>query len=142
MIVHTRKLAGHVAILVLSLGAPATAYSDESHLIVSLVHLITRPSDYQGKIVTVQGYLSEGMRLYLTEDHARIADSPSSVAIEALPELMRCSEAYVHLSGRFDLRKDEYGIVKVLEVSRWVDPQNRTLDKAPLSTCWKQEAEE
>lgn len=55
---------------------------------------------------------------------------------------MKRYEAYVHVSGRFDLRKDEYGIWKVLEVSRWVDPESRTLDKAWLSTCWKREGEE
>jgi hypothetical protein len=92
-------------------------------------------------IVTVQGYLLGGT-LYLTEDHARIADSPSSIAVEARPELMKCSEAYVHLSGRFDLRKDEYGIWKVLEASRWVDSESRTLGKAPLLPCWKREGME
>jgi hypothetical protein len=138
---HTRKIAAHLAVLALFLGVPAaTACAGKpDHLIVSMVDLLTRPSDFEGKIVTVQGYLSL-MRLYLTRDHAEISDSPSSIPVRGpAPELAKCSDAYVHVVGWFGLGDDGYGIVKALEVSRWADPRSRSMDKAWLSTCWKRE---
>lgn len=140
----TNTIAASLSILVILLSlAPATVRAGEpEHRIVSMLDLLTRPAEFEGKIVAVQGYLPEGMRLYLTKDHAAIADSPSSIAVEALPQLMGCIDAYVHVSGLFGLRNDEYGIVKVLEVSRWADPGSRSMNKPWLSTCWKRPDEE
>lgn len=142
--IHTRKIAVHLAVLVVALGFATTAAQagEPDHRIVSMVDLLTRPSDFDGKIVTVQGYLSL-MRLYMTRDHAEISDAPSSIPVRGpAPELAKCSDAYVHVVGWFGLRDGEYGIVKTLEVSRWVDPQSRSVGKAWLSTCWKREGEE
>lgn len=143
---RTRQIAAHLAALVLLLGASlATGGAEEpEQRIVSMVQLLARPSDLEGKIVLVRGYLEAGfgMRLYLTKDHAKIADSASSIPIESPgPEMMECAGAYVAVNGVFGLR-DEYGIVKTLEVSRWVDPSDRSVDKAWVSTCWKREGEE
>jgi hypothetical protein len=134
---RTRKIAAHLAVLVLLLGVSAVTEGagEPEQRIVSMVHLLARPSDLDGKIVLVRGYLI-GMRLYLTKDHAKIADSASSIPIESPgPEMMKCGDAYVAVNGVFGLR-DEYGIVKTLEVARWSD------GPVPVSTCWKREGEE
>ena len=138
---HPSKITAHVTILVLFLGVAAvTMRADEpKHRIVSLVHLLTRPSDLEGRIVLVQGYLRAGigLRLYLTKDHAKVSDSASSILVEAPgPELMQCADAYVSVNGLFGLRNDEYGIVKTLDIARWSD------GPVPLSTCWKREGKE
>ena len=134
------KAAAFLVILVLFLGAATvTRPADEPrHLIVSLVQLLARPSDLEGEIVLVRGYLRAGfgMRLYLTKDHANIADTASSIAVEGPePELMKCGDAYVAVNGLFGIRDGQYGIVKTLEVVRWSDGPVRA------STCWKRKIE-
>lgn len=144
---RTRKIAARLVVLVLFLGVATTVGSEgePGHHIVSMVHLLSRPSDFDGKIVFVRGYLKTGFgaRLYLTNDHAKISDTASSIPVEVpAPELMECADAFVAVDGWFGLRDGEYQIVKTLEISRWVDPQSRTVDKAWVSTCWKREGEE
>lgn len=130
------------AVLFLVLPRAAACAGEPDHRIVSMVDLLARPSDFEGKIVTVQGYLSL-MRLYLTRDHAEISDAPSSIPVRGpAPELAKCSDAYVHVVGWFGLRDGEYAIVKALEVSRWTDRKSRRMGEAPLAPCWKQEGEE
>lgn len=142
---HALKIAPCLVALVLFLvlPRPAACAGEPDHRIVSMVDLLTRPSDFEGKVVTVQGYLSL-MRLYLTRDHAEISDSPSSIPVRGpAPELAECSDAYVHVVGWFGLGDDGYGIVKALEISRWADRGSRSMGKAwLLSTCWKREGEE
>jgi hypothetical protein len=135
------RIAAYLAISTLFLGVSATPGPAEQqpHRIVSLVHLLTRPSDLEGEIVLVRGYLRSGfgMRLYLTKDHASIADTASSIAIEEPePELMKCGDAYVAVNGLFGIRDGQYGIVKTLEIVRWSDGPVRA------STCWKRKIEE
>lgn len=139
------RTVAHVAILLFFLGVSATTLRAEepAHRVVSLVELLTRPRDFEGEIVLVQGYLTSRMRLYLTKDHAEIADSPSSILVEATgPGLMKCADAYVAVNGVFGRRDNQYAIVKTLEISRWADPRSRGMDKAWVSICWKREAEE
>jgi hypothetical protein len=103
-----------------------------------MVQLLSHPSEFEGKVILVKGYLKAGfgMRLYLTKEHANMADSASSIPVEApRPELMKCADAYVAVNGVFGHR-DEYGIVKTLEGVRWSD------GSVPAATCWKRGDEE
>lgn len=135
----TRRIAVYLAFLVLLVAVPvgSACAGEPDQRIVSMVQLLSRPAEFEGKVVLVKGYLKAGfgMRLYLTKEHANMADSASSIPVETPgPELMKCVDSYVAVSGVFGLR-DEYGIVKTLEVVRWSD------GSVPAAACWTRDEE-
>ena len=105
--------------------------------IVSLVQLLTQPLEFHNRVVRVSGFLAMGfdLRLYLTGDHAKISDVPSSVRIEVPSEqLPKCAGSYVTLEGLVKVPSGSGPeIVKTMMVDRW------SSGKVPLSTCWKRE---
>ena len=119
---------------------------NEGSLSVSMVSLIASPNKYDGKRITVEGYLegSIGFRLYLTKEHAMINDSSSSVSLvnldfkdTAISEY--CTGNYAVVKGR--LKKLPNVPLFVKDVRFFIiDDLEKILmydDELRISRCWE-----
>jgi hypothetical protein len=104
---------------------------EPADVVVSMVGLLTNPEKAEGQVVQVAGYLQHdaGLQLYLTRDHAEIADAMSSIRVQ-MPDasIVHCAGAYAIVVGRFG--RSEFGGFEILEtwrVSRF-EPE--------LKRCW------
>lgn len=126
-----------LAIVLLLSYVPSLATADEAESrvsIVSMVQLLARPSDFDGRVVRVAGYLAVGfgLRLYLTRDHASIADSASALSVsEPTEQLARCAGAYVTVMGTARATgPNTIEFAEIRQIDRWAD------DPVRFSTCW------
>ena len=91
---------------------------------VSLVQLLVTPEKYDGKDITVIGYLKHTitLQLYLTRDHANMLDKRSSITIldnTSDGSLLQssCAPSYVQIRGTFKrIKYSMYVIYDVKEV--------------------------
>lgn len=83
---------------------PGPAFATTVFEPVSMVELLANRKDYLTKHIVVAGYLSQGMNLYLTKDHANMHDKWSSIVIGDTPEMeiwkSKCLNSYVEIRGR------------------------------------------
>ncbi|MCW8128530.1 hypothetical protein [Microbulbifer halophilus] len=82
---------------------------EEPELLVPMSALLGDPEKFAGKRVVVVGFLGRGSDLYLTEEHAKIDDTSSSLLL-SLSENERmktnkspCKNKYVEVVGIFGL---------------------------------------
>ena len=86
-----------------ALALSACSATNEFHY-VSMSALLAVPEKYIGKKVETVGFLHEtNYRIYMTEDHARVNDNPSSLFIDfsRLDENTSCRGKYVAVRGMF-----------------------------------------
>jgi hypothetical protein len=113
---------------------PVISSSLDRPAMVSIVHLLTSPERYVNQRIAVTGYFGRDRRLFMTEDHAKISDTLSSIGVSDTDEgdLWRssCLESYMRIAGKFVQMEPtpySYGIVQVEEV---YDPVKREI-------CWE-----
>ena len=112
--------------------SPHSSNAEEpADIVVSMVALLANPAEAEGRVIQVSGYLQHdvGLKLYLTRDHAEIADAVSAIAVQ-MPDasVVACAGAYAMVVGKFG--RSEFGGYEILEtwrISRW-DPE--------LERCW------
>ena len=111
----------------------------------SILHLITRPQDFDGMRLHTAGYLAKhrgrNMRLYLSEDYAKLKDMHSAILVEnggaESLRANRCLDQYVWIIGKYERLgpgSTEFLIARLDEV--WVLSPNAAFGKA---LCWKRE---
>jgi hypothetical protein len=111
----------------------------------SILHLITRPQDFDGMRLHTAGYLAKhrgaNMRLYLSEDYAKLKDPHSGILVENEgAESLRaneCLDQYVWIIGEYGSLgpgSTEFLITRLDEV--WVLSPNSAFGKA---LCWKRD---
>ena len=128
------------AILLITLALTScngsTASGEGSAYAVSLVQLLSNPSDFDGRRVLVRGYADHGgTRLYLTREHAWIRDVESAVLLSGLAGAKGCYPGHLAIEGTFtQIEGPLYGLVRPERVLRYSDAT------AELSECWKQTA--
>lgn len=138
---NSSKHLSLIGILVAMTTSWASSSVGETHggqIPVSLVQLISNPrATYGGDRIQVYGYLAHGvnLRLFLTQDHARIGDIASSVVVTdatADASLVQgtCPNNYVRLVGRLG-RFDQIHLA-VVDVEEVEIVQ-------PRIVCWKAE---
>ncbi|MCW8126820.1 hypothetical protein [Microbulbifer halophilus] len=82
---------------------------EESALLVPMSALLGDPEKFGGKRVAVVGFLGRGSDLYLTEEHAKVDDTSSSLLLNlSEKERMKtnkssCKNKYVEIVGVFGL---------------------------------------
>lgn len=108
--------------------------ADRPSVHVSLVNLLSDPDQYADRNVTVVGYLKDlaNLRLFLTEDHALVNDTLSSILISDTDsaDILQsgCLMMYVQITGQFvEIDPNSYGLVAV---DRVYDPKKR-------NDCWE-----
>lgn len=84
---------------------------------VSMIQLLSNPSQFSDERVAFVGYLDrQGFEIYLTEDHAIARDLNSSFFLDLSPETQgalgdsECRGVYVRVSGRFGLIEKDGGV--------------------------------
>lgn len=125
-----------VAFTVVKVAEPSVATSGEQERIaVSLVSLLATPERFEGKFVHVVGYLTSGpaLHLYLSKEHAKIFDLPSSIFINDTSPggtltQSSCEGRFVRVRGVFGRYEGvQPAIVEVAQVD----------DLETHETCWK-----
>ena len=116
------------------------ASADETgDIMVSMVRLLTSPSEADGLTVHVIGYLEDDidLRLYLTRDHASLPDIMSSIAVQTRAKgdsASRCAGSYALVIGKFGRSNfGSFEILETLRIERW-DPKSGKLEH-----CWTRE---
>ena len=100
------------AMLLLLLGTPTSAEPQRpAHRVTSFIELVANPEQFSGETIQIFGWLrfQALLTLYLTEDHAKATDHASSIAFlvdksRPLEPLVTCSNGYVFVSGRVEIR--------------------------------------
>jgi hypothetical protein len=104
-------------------------------LLPSLVQLIATPEKYDGKLVTVVGFLvieHEGDSLYLHREDYENALLPNSIWVDTTKEMGKNKQSlslkYVKITGTFKAGGDGLqqfiagGLTKITSVEIWSDP--------------------
>ena len=94
--------------------------------VVSMIQLLDSLGRYEGKTVSVKGYLDTftGLKLYLTKDHAIIHDFPSSILVSEEPGISdsECADSYVEIVGKIvRLNSSIFAIVDLTKISNPID---------------------
>lgn len=101
---------------------------------VSMAELIMDPAPYVGQTISVKGYFKRhaNLRLFLTDDHARILDFESSILLSDTDKgdlhRLDCLEKYVKLVGTIAAHTpSSYAIVHIQRIDN--------LDSGEV--CWQ-----
>ena len=118
--------------------------SNEEVFRTSLVHMIATPSDLDGRVVIVAGFLDyqEGLYLFLTENHARIDDTHSAVpvlepSVDAPLANSSCLGSFVYVKAKID-RNAGGGVYVMTDVEHVVRYPPESPD---FEFCWVAERE-
>lgn len=99
--------------------SPCENWHDEDmHCTVSIYSLITFPAKYDGTLISVKGYVSEGRYIVLFSDresaeYSILENGFRLTSVEAHPQLARAARSgrYVRLTGKFTVnRQDEHAL--------------------------------
>ena len=131
MIIRMFKKVNYVFMLAVLLANPVNA----NVYPVSLIELLAVPEKFNGKEISVIGYLNGTITfdLYLSRDHANILDRESSIEIiDNTPDgsliQSSCASNYVQVKGTFKKRADSMYVIAYIKSVSIMES---------LKTCWK-----
>jgi hypothetical protein len=103
-----------------------------------MVNLISEPDRYVDQKLAVIGYFGKyvNMHLFLTEDHATVSDTFSSILVSDTDDgdlyRSKCLMTYMEITGKFvKVEPNSYGIVDV----------ERVYDPLKGEVCWERASE-
>lgn len=118
--------------------APLMSLSKDQPILVSMVNLISEPDRYVDQKLAVIGYFGKyvNMHLFLTEDHATVSDTFSSILVSDTDDgdlyRSKCLMTYMEITGKFvKVEPNSYGIVDV----------ERVYDPLKGEVCWERASE-